>query len=264
MKIKSLWITALILFFIYIVVRNIPAQWGLALANAPLQLSGISGTVWNGKAETAVLPLDDDSYALGSLQWRLSPISLLTAKPCIDVQTKLDDQMLSGSACVGLDGALQLDNAQISVPAKVAEIIAPIVEVDGEIMLHVESLQLSNNQIHNLRASGSWNAARFYNSTSWVGLGTLGFDLTEDGSGGVNAKILDVDGPLQLQLNSQFNLAGKYDTKGEIHLRPNTPREIVELIDGYTNVSREVQEVLSLFVENRGQGTYSVRWTNPE
>ena len=265
MKLKVYWISVLVIIFVFIVVKNIPAQWGLWLANAPIQMSGISGTLWQGKAASAVVPLQNNtSFALGEVQWNLSPWSLLTASPCADLKTKLDDQQISGIACAGLSGDVQLENAQIAVPAKVAEVFAPIVEIQGDILLHVENLNFSNNRIEKLSGSGSWNGARFYNSTSWVGLGTLGFEFGEDGQGGVNAKVFDVEGPLQLQLNSQFDLVGGYNTQGEVSLRPNAPTEIADLLNNYTNVSREVQEVLSLFVERKGRDQYSVRWVNPQ
>jgi len=264
MKLKAYWITALVVLFLVVVIKNIPAQWGLYLIKAPLQVSGLSGTVWNGKAASVVLPLQQGAYALGEVQWQLSPWSLLAVTPCADIKTKLENQQISGNACVGLGGSLELENTQIAVPAKIAEVFAPIVEVDGEILLHVETLDLDQNQIKNLTGSGSWNGARFYNSTSWVGLGTVGFDFNDDGQGGIQAKIYDVEGPIQVQLDSQFNLTGNYLTEGEIQLRPNAPQEMRDLFENYTNVAREVQEVLSLFVRSTGRDTYSIRWTNPE
>ena len=264
MKMKFYWITALVIFFLVIVLRNIPAQWGLALANVPLQFSGVTGTVWRGQAASVVLPLDGGAYALGEVQWTLSPLSLLAANPCAEIKTNLDNQQVSGTACVGLGGSLQLENTQIAVPAKVAEIFAPIVEVDGEILMHVQSLDFDNNQFKEISGSGSWSRARFYNSTSWVGLGTLGFEFAEDGTGGIKAKIFDVEGPMQVQLDSQFNLAGNYLTEGEVQLRPSAPKEIADLFYNYTQVSHDVQEVLALFVQAKGQNAYSIRWTNPE
>ena len=265
MKLKVYWITALVLFFLFIVIKNIPAQWGLSLAQVPLQLSGVTGTVWNGKASTAVVPLEQGGgYALGEVQWQLSPWSLLAANPCADIKTNLDNQQVTGSACVSLGGGLQLENTQIAVPAKVAEILAPIVEVDGEIFMNVETLDFANNEFTKLTGSGSWNGARFYNSTSWVSLGTIGFEFTEDGVGGIKAQIFDVDSYMQVRLNSQFNLAGQYNTNGEIQLSQTTPQEIHDLFKNYTNVSRDVQAVLSLFVQATGRDTYSIQWTNPE
>lgn len=264
MKLKTFWILTLVIVFLVVVIKNIPAQLGLGLANLPVQMSGVSGTVWRGKAESVVLPIENSAYALGRVEWALSPWSLLTVKPCAKLRSKLDNQELSGKACAGLNGSLQLEDAQFAVPAKVAEIFAPIVEVDGEFLMHVEALEVNNNQIHKLNGSGSWDSARFYNSTSWVGLGSIGFDFNEDGNGGVQAKIFDIDSPMEMQLDSQFNFAGDYNTVGEIKLKPNAPREIGELLDNYTNVSREVQEVLSLFVERKGQNGYSIRWVNAQ
>ena len=264
MKLKTGWIGALIVFFLVLVIKNIPAQMGLGLANVPMQIGGVSGTVWRGKAATVVLPVEDSAYALGAVEWSLNPWTLLAAKPCAELRAKLDQQTLSGTACVGFGGSLQLENAQFAVPAKVAEIFAPIVEVDGEFLLQVQTLDFSDNQINQLTGSGSWSKARFYNSTSWINLGSLGFDLKEDGNGGIKANIFDIESPLQMQLDSQFNFIGNYNTIGEIKLRPGAPREIGELLDSYTNVSKDIQEVFSLFVESRGRDTYAIRWQNSQ
>ena len=88
----------------------------------------------------------------------------------------------------------------------------------------------------------------------------MGFELSDDGQGGIKAKIFDVESPLQMHLDSQFNLAGNYSTQGDIELRPNAPREIAEMLNSYTSVSKDIQEALSLFVESKGRDAYSIRW----
>ena len=264
MKLASYWIGVLVIFFILIVIKNVPAQWGLAVANVPLQMSGVSGTLWNGKAATVVVPLQQGSYALGEVEWQLNPLTLLSLKPCADLAARLESQLLTGTACGGLNGSVQLKNTQIAVPAKVAEIFEVPLEIDGEILVNIESLALANNQIEQISSSGSWADARFYNSTSWVSLGTLGFDLVEDGQGGIRADIYDIEGPIQVKLDSQFNLNGDYNTEGQLQLRASAPREIGEMLNNYANVSRDVQEVLSLFLESRGPGLYSLRWVNAD
>ncbi len=264
MKLKVYWISALVVVFLFVVIKNIPAHWGLWLANAPIQMSGVTGTLWDGEAASAVVPVPDGTYALGEVEWQLSPWGLLAAKPCATVKTNLDDQKITGEACVGLNGDLKVENMQIAVPAKTAQILVPVVEVQGDILMLIESLEIKNNAINQLSGSGSWNGARFYNSTSWLELGTIGFELGDNGQGAITAKIFDVEGPLQLQLESQFDLLGKYLTEGEVGLRPNAPTELAELLNNYTNVSRDIQQVLSLFVERKGRDQFSVRWVNPE
>lgn len=264
MKLKVYWISFLVVIFLFVVIRNIPAHWALWAANAPVQMSGVTGTLWNGKAASAVIPVPDATYALGEVEWNLSFWSLLTAKPCATVKTDLDEQKISGLACVGLGGDLQLENMQVAVSAKLGEILVPVVEVQGDILMLIESLEFSNNEVTELIGSGSWSSAQFYNSTSWLKLGTIGFEFNQDGQGGIKAKVFDVEGPLKLELDSQFDLLGTYLTEGEVGLRPGAPSELFELIDNYSNVSREIQQVLSLFLEKKGRDMYSVRWVNPE
>jgi general secretion pathway protein N len=242
---KLAWIAIPAVIWLALVVRATPAQWGLWLAGLPVQMDGVSGTIWHGQVVEVVVPYRGGSYSLGSLDWQLKPWSLLTLSPCAQFRTELARQTLTGTVCAGPGGTVVLEDAQFSLPAQVAEIGAPI-RVRGQVDARIEKLTFSGQQIRELRGSGSWTSARYHNSQSWVNLGTLAFDVSEDGQGGLAAKVFDIEGPLQLDLNSQFSLAGAYAIRGNIALRPDAPRELAQL--------------LMIVAKETGQDQFSIEW----
>ncbi|MGQ9426936.1 type II secretion system protein N [Gilvimarinus sp. F26214L] len=240
-KLKGLaWILLPLLVWLALVVRNTPAQWGIWLAGLPLQMDGVTGTVWNGQVANVVLPYGGEAYSLGRLDWTLNPWSLLTLSPCARFNTELNGQTASGTACAGLGNRLILKDTEVSVPAAIAEIWAPV-RVRGRVDAQIVHMTLAEDQVRSLRGSGSWSGASYHNSQSWVNLGTIAFDLTEDGEGGVGAQVFDIEGPLELDLNSRFTLAGAYAIRGNIGLRQDAPPELGQLLRIVANQTRPGQ-----------------------
>lgn len=240
------WIVLPFALWLVLVVRATPAQWGLWLANLPVQMDGISGTIWQGRVSNVVVPYAGGSYALGTLEWQLDPWSLLTLSPCASFTTELANQNSAGIACSNLAGELILRDAQVSAPAALAQIWAPV-QVRGQVDAQIQQLVLSDQQIRKVVGSGSWTNAAYHNSQAWVPLGTLAFDLAEGEQGGVAARVFDIEGPMEVDLNSQFSLAGAYAIRGSINLRPAAPPELGQL--------------LSVIASRTGRDQFAIEWT---
>lgn len=226
---RTAWILAPLLVFLFFVVRAVPAQWGIAMAGLPLQMEGISGTIWQGRVANVVLPYPGGHYSLGKLEWEMSPWSLLRFAPCVHFSTELESQTSTGTACSSLRRRLSLKDTRVSVPAAIAELWAPV-RLRGQVDAHIASMTLVGEQVRDLLGNGSWTNAEFHNSHSWVSLGTIAFDLTENGEGGIAARMFDIEGPLDLDLNSSVQLNGAYVIRGTIGLRPEAPVEIGQLL----------------------------------
>lgn len=239
------WILVPIVVFVFLVLRAMPAQWGIALAGLPLQMDGISGTVWRARVANVVVPYPGGHYSLGQLEWELSPWSVLRLSPCMSFTTELESQVTSGTACTSLSRRMTLKDTRVSVPAAVAELWAPV-RVRGQLDAHIESMTMVNDQVTDLAGSGSWTNAEFHNSQTWVGLGTIAFDLLENGEGGVAAKIFDIEGPLEIDLESSWALNGAYLIRGNIGLRPQAPVEIGQL--------------LRIVAQEQQRGQFAVEW----
>ncbi len=228
---KIYWISALVALFLFLVVRNIPAQWAFAFVNQPIQVSGVSGTLWQGSATTVIIPYRNSVYSLGRVDWELDPLSLLSFSPCADVKSALDRQTLKATVCAGLGGSIEVSNADIALPAATAATFAPLgmeTGARGDILIRVESLEFADNQLQSLNGKGSWANASVLANGNWIGLGSVGFKASAD-SGVVSSELFSVseEGLLKLDLNSTFNLANAAcKLSGDIALRPGAPREI--------------------------------------
>lgn len=226
---KLFLILALAALWLVLVVRNIPAQWGLWVIDSPLQMEGISGTLWSGRAANTVLPFQGDSYALGQLEWELSPWSLLAFNPCVVLSSEYQSQSFSGDACVSLSGAVELSNVMVNLPAEMAQLWLPI-QIQGDLIFRIESLKVEDNHIQKLVGKGRWDEAYYHNSFDWMKLGAIAFDFKESPDGGVLTEVVDVEGPLKLDLLYEFSLEGSYQLRGDIIPQANAPQELVQLL----------------------------------
>src|SRR5690606_34136638 len=79
---------------------------------APLALTGVSGTLWNGRADGASIAGSD----LGELEWRLHPWPMLGARMVADVRLKGADVEAVGEVSRGA-GTIGVRDFRFSVPA---------------------------------------------------------------------------------------------------------------------------------------------------
>ena len=125
---KKLWIPLGVTLFLVFVISSIPAIWGayLLTRGTGVALSGVTGTLWNGRASLASVRTTDQEYSLGQLSWSLSALSLLTLSPCAQVTTKLPLQQFDGEICAGTSGALKVRNADVSLPVALVQAKIPV------------------------------------------------------------------------------------------------------------------------------------------
>lgn len=201
---KAWWIALGVVLFVVFLVRSIPAHWGaFALTQGTgIALSGVTGTLWDGRASLASVNTGQQEISLGQLSWRLQPLSLLTLRPCVLVSTKLDRQTFDGQACV-MGSTLRLRDAEANLPISLLQAQIPI-PVQGQLSLHVSEMRLRGDILDALAAKLTWNNAQAFNGSKWMSIGSYGADLSDDGNNGVAAKIVNLDGPIEL--DAQLNL----------------------------------------------------------
>lgn len=94
-----------------------PARVALKLlpeSALPVQMEGVGGTLWSGRAPNRVLREGRD---LGQLQWRLRPLPLLRGR--IDVDLTISGPELNGSGrfIAGGAGNLRVEGGKARFPA---------------------------------------------------------------------------------------------------------------------------------------------------
>ncbi|WP_049723157.1 type II secretion system protein N [Gilvimarinus polysaccharolyticus] len=207
---KIYWILLAVICWLVFVIVQIPASWGgyMMTRNGALALTGISGTVWHGRASMASISIDGRDYSLGELSWNLHPMSLLKLSPCADISTNLERQQVSGTACAGLNNKLTLSNADISVPASLVQGLPDNIEIAGQVSAHIKSLELKQQTLLALAGNISWSAARLNNGQRWLNLGAFAAELSATDSGAILAEVFSLEGPIDLKGNVTMPLAG--------------------------------------------------------
>jgi general secretion pathway protein N len=241
---KSWWIPLALVLWLIFVVSQIPAVWGAyaMTRSGQLALSGVSGTLWSGRASLASFKADGIDYSLGQLYWKLKPWSLLTLTPCADIVTELDRQHIEGEVCAGISGNLALRDATISAPAALLQPALPL-SIDGQLSVSIHHMQVQGDYLQNLEGNLSWTAAQIHNGNNWMALGSYAAQLTDDERGGIMAEVFHLDGPTEIDLQVQLFAGGGGKVRGTFSMNPAFTAEI------------QADAWISMFAQNAGTDT---------
>lgn len=233
---KKLWISLGVVLFLVFVLSNIPAIWGawVLTRGTGLAMSGVTGSVWNGKASLASLQMNGQEHSLGQLSWKLNPLSLITR--CAQVATKLPAQEFTGEVCAGANGEVEVHNADISVPSSILQSKIPV-PIQGQFSSHIDSLQLRGNVLGKLKGNFTWSGARVNTGTNWLDIGSYAAELVDNGNNGVSAKLFQLSGPLDVNLQIELAAPAGGRVTGEFA----GPQTFFE--------SANAQDVLAMFAQ---------------
>ena len=202
---KKFWIPLGVLVWLYFVLINLPAIWGAyaITRGGDLAMNGVSGTVWSGRASLLSVKIKGLDHSIGQLTWKLDALSLFTLKPCALITTKMDNQEFDGHVCVKDKTGLTVKDATMSFPAALIQPLLPLA-VSGQLSLTIEKLEVGENRLQSLRGKATWADSKIYNGSNWMSLGGLGAELADDGKNGLNAHIVDISGPMRMDLNGSL------------------------------------------------------------
>ena len=224
---KNFWISLGVVVWVYFVVSNFPAVWGAyALTRGgDIAMSGVSGTIWNGRASLASIKIKGVDHSVGQLTWKLSALSLFTLSPCAQITTQMDNQDFDGYACYKNKNSFSLKNTTASFPAVIIQPLVPLA-IDGQFSLNLNTLSIENGKLKTIHGKTSWLNAKIYNGNNWMSLGNVGGDLVDDGSNGLSAHIMDAGGPVHLDLVTNLPYPTGGSVKGGLSLPEPYFREL--------------------------------------
>jgi len=214
---KKLWIPLGVTLFLVSAIANIPAIWGgyFLTRGTGLALSGVTGTLWDGRASLASLRTPTREYSLGQLSWKLQPLSLLLLSPCAKVTTRLPQQEFDGEICATASGTLQLRNADVLVPAALVQTYLPI-PIQGQFSSHIDQLQLRGNVLQALKGKLTWNGARVNTGSNWLDIGSYAAELSDNGNNGIKAQFFQLAGPMDVNLAVELTAPSGGRVSGEV------------------------------------------------
>jgi len=219
---KKFWISLGLVCWLYFVVSHLPAVWGAyALTRSgDIAMSGVSGTLWSGRASLASIKLKGIDHSLGQVTWDLNFFSLFTFKLCALVTTQMDNQQFDGYVCTKGKNAFLLKDTTMNFPAALVQPMLPL-PIDGQFAVTLDALEIDEGKYYQARGKVTWVNGKINNGSNWMAVGTLGADLKDDGKNGLTAQIVDIDSPLRVNIESRLPYPTGATVKGNFAMPEN-------------------------------------------
>lgn len=184
-----------------IIAWTLPARvaWRAAAPRLPIvELGGIGGSVWHGRADTVSVA----GLPLGRLEWRTEVLPLLHGDVRTAIDIDGDGYRITGLAMRLADGSLVANDVVVTLPAATLEdILHPeSLRFAGEVRLDIREARLRNGWFTTLDGTGAWRGARIGGAAE-VPLGDIDIRLGEEKPPTVTVEASDAgSGPLELEV----------------------------------------------------------------
>jgi general secretion pathway protein N len=217
------WVAFGLLAYVAFLVLSFPAERVYAYwksgAPAGFALAGITGSVWEGRADAAVI----GGQRLEAVSWHLHPWALLTGRVAADWSFKVDDGFGRGEAAAGLGGGLTLNSVEAKLPiAQAPGRTLAALRPSGVLNLNLRGVEWDGTALVSAEGRMVWSGAGI-NVLQDLVLGDLSLDL-ETAGGEVKGVLADAGGPLQASGLLTLKADGSYEFTGSFAARGNDPK----------------------------------------
>jgi len=228
-------LTLLVLFPASPVVASINTQ--------PLQVLGVSGSLWSGRATRVQAP---NAPPLDSLNWSFRPLALFTGALGADLDFKLLGGQGEAKVAQSFAGSTRIDSASLRFPAKQLEawLPLPIASFNGAIELDLAAAVIAAQGLEHLEGQLRWRQAKLETPVS-ADLGEILLDIAPAEDGAHSGELTSEGGELELRGRINIDVAGRL--RVDINIKPRD------------NASAELRDSLSLLGRPRGDGSYRIR-----
>lgn len=204
--IKTTLILLLVLYFLFLVIARVPAAWAVWAvhrATPDVRLTGVSGTLWEGRATGGTAMVNGQFLPLEDVRWKVNPWTLMGLNACAAVELDVLAQPASGTVCGRPGGVITAQDLQLSAPMAIVGNWVQL-PLGGLASLQIQELRLQNERVEALQGNLSWRDARWNDGDRWFSLGAFAAKLTANAQGGVHANIFELDGPFDVDLAGDF------------------------------------------------------------
>ncbi|MCE0493863.1 type II secretion system protein N [Vibrio salinus] len=223
MKKRLLFAVSLLCLFVVSVLVHTPAQalfYFKSTLPDTLHISGVSGSVWHGKAMDVEWQSQTKRVDLGSVVWRIHWTSLLTGKVKVTFRFGQHSQMqLSGR------GQVVVSRSDIQIPALTVhfpvESLVPLIpspvsfSAKGTGVVHLKNVVLNGLRCDAGQGSVQWNHAGLDVFSQSIDLGLTQSTLTCK-NGNISAQINQKSDMLQSRLQGRFLMARRLELSGSV------------------------------------------------
>jgi len=223
-----------LLCFLIFLIAMMPATQAYRFARQPLQgalpqlqLGGIEGSVWSGRAQSLVYR----KALLGEMSWKLSPLALFIGKAQVNALLQSQDGYLQSNVSTPLAGGnIALNDIQGQLPISELTRFTPYIPValDGTVSLDMNEVSVAADG-HLLRADGTliWHQAAM-KAPQALDFGDLQVVLHTEDEGKVSGDISDRGGPLKVKGTVTLSPDRSYRINATVAAAPNAPASLVK------------------------------------
>ena len=193
-----------------VAVSTAPARvLGLVVPGEQIILSGFTGTLWRGSASRCLLAVPGGYLHLGSVEWRLQPLSLLLFAPRLQITSDWGQQRLSGKLVVHGAQDISLSDADARFSAGLIQQFAPL-SLSGDVSAQISTLQVQSGLVTGGEGRLVWERGAWLSPQGLLPLGTYALDFNQQPGAPLIGEVLTLAGPITAQ--GQARLSGRvYD-----------------------------------------------------
>ena len=216
---------------------------------APVTIVEPQGRLWSGLAQQMILrpdPASSNQLLLEGVQWRLQWAGLLRGNICLRLSSDSSQRPFEGLGCLARSGQVTLQEAEFAFPASelmagqfqgsaLLQALSNAIQIEGQIMGQIKSLQWQSGNVQTVEATGSWADAALVLavadprtgavSRQTLELGEMPWRLQSTGPDELQMQV-DMDNTasdLLLSSQSRLWLNGRYETELRVGVKPSTP-----------------------------------------
>ena len=226
---RQAWLIALVglVVFVVVAIANFPASALIGRLPEQLVLEGVSGTVWNGGADSIRLL----GAPMGSVRWRAQTAALLHGELAYYVEVTRADGYVRGRIAAAIGGVLSGDQIELSLPITALEREAAADAWDGALTGVVQSVRLERGWP--VQLIGTFRVADLKPPATLLRIGSYAIDF--DGRAPIESALvgrvheLD-DAALLVRAQLAIRPDRSYRLEGEVTPRPNAAPEVARAV----------------------------------
>jgi hypothetical protein len=136
-----------------------------------LDLGNVYGSFWRGRAPSVLWHDGSRAVALGAVEWRIAPWSLLLLQPRLQFTADYGEQFVHATLVTSASGRVELRKGRAALPARSVPLAVPL-PVDGLFALQLERLELrGDGTLMALAGELQWQRAALQWEQRWLALG---------------------------------------------------------------------------------------------
>jgi general secretion pathway protein N len=225
------WLALGISAYLAFALSSFPAGTAYAwFAPASIQLQGLEGTLWSGRAAAANV----GELSLHDVRWSVHAWQLLLGRLAADVRAQLEEGFVAAQV-KATRSHVSLSEVRASTSLPTLRAVLPIAGVRGEANLTLSALELDVAKAWPTKVVGDLKLLQLEAVPFSLGgprgklvpIGNYTVRFAE-GAGPINATFNDTGGPLEVSGTLVVNSARGYKIDGLIKPRADAPQELVD------------------------------------